>query len=247
MISSKFLLQLVLTFSLAGSVCVLSVSAQSGEFCGLTVQPGLDEGDKQPGAVDVTAIDEEIGRVYSSASKNGLPFLPKLPEGTYKLVLSKNGYKKTSFAFTLRCSEKDSDSSVTTMTIPMLKGNSTEYITLEARPIQLGNEDKPADPMPAPASPAVPKIVSKGVINGSAIYLAKPEYSASAKAIGATGVIAVHVTIDEAGNVISAVATGGHPLLKAASVDAAKASKFKPTLLEGVPVKVSGVVVYNFQ
>jgi outer membrane biosynthesis protein TonB len=46
--------------------------------------------------------------------------------------------------------------------------------------------------------------------------------------------------------VISAHAVSGHPLLQAAAVGAARASKFTPTKLSGQPVKVSGVIIYNF-
>jgi protein TonB len=108
------------------------------------------------------------------------------------------------------------------------------------------NNDEPPPAMPTP-KPKVPAIVSKGVINGSAISLPKPAYPPTAKAVGASGAVSVQVTIDEAGNVISAVATSGHPLLKQVAAQAARGAKFKPTLLSGTPVKVSGIIVYNFQ
>ena len=54
------------------------------------------------------------------------------------------------------------------------------------------------------------------------------------------------VTIDENGSVISASAVSGHPLLKQAAEQAARSSKFSPTLLSGQKVKVSGLIVYNF-
>jgi protein TonB len=56
----------------------------------------------------------------------------------------------------------------------------------------------------------------------------------------------VQVLIDEQGNVIEARALDGHPLLLAVSVAAARQAKFKPTLLEGKPVKVAGVLQYSF-
>jgi periplasmic protein TonB len=59
--------------------------------------------------------------------------------------------------------------------------------------------------------------------------------------------VTVQVLVDEAGNVISAQAVSGHPLLQSSAVAAARASKFSPTLLSGVPVKVSGVITYNFR
>lgn len=91
-----------------------------------------------------------------------------------------------------------------------------------------------------------PKMISGGVLNGKATSLAKPAYPDAARAVKASGAVNVQVTIDEEGNVVSASAVSGHPLLRQASEEAARASKFSPTLLEGVPVKVTGIVVYNF-
>ena len=91
-----------------------------------------------------------------------------------------------------------------------------------------------------------PFIGGGGIVNDKAIYLAKPEFPAAAKAVGAEGLVNVQVTIDEEGNVSSAKGVSGHPLLRKSSEKAALASKFKPTLLSGKAVKVAGVVVYNF-
>jgi TonB family protein len=96
-------------------------------------------------------------------------------------------------------------------------------------------------------STSTPKTISGGVLNDKAINLMKPETPAAAKAIKASGEVKVQITIDEKGDVISASAISGHPLLRAAAEDAAKKSKFKPTLLQGVPVRVAGIIVYNFQ
>lgn len=91
-----------------------------------------------------------------------------------------------------------------------------------------------------------PKQISKGVVNGAAVSLPKPSYPPAAKAVNASGVVNIQVLIDEEGNVVSANAVSGHPLLRAASEQAALGAKFKPTLLQGQPVKVNGVIVYNF-
>jgi protein TonB len=56
----------------------------------------------------------------------------------------------------------------------------------------------------------------------------------------------VQIIVDEEGYVISARAVSGHPLLQQAAVFAARQARFTPTLLEGRPVKVSGVITYNF-
>jgi TonB family protein len=64
--------------------------------------------------------------------------------------------------------------------------------------------------------------------------------------MGITGKVDVQITIDETGKVISAKAASGHPLLRNAAETAAWKAKFTPTLLSKVPVKVTGVIVYNF-
>jgi TonB family protein len=90
------------------------------------------------------------------------------------------------------------------------------------------------------------KTISGGVLNGSAISLPKPKYPAAARAVRATGAVQVQVLIDEDGNVFTAQAYGGHPLLQSASVAAACNAKFTPTTISGQPVKVSGIITYNF-
>ena len=99
-------------------------------------------------------------------------------------------------------------------------------------------------PPPPPKKPAA--VVSGGVLNGKAISLPKPPYPSIARTARASGTVSVQVTIDENGNVVSASAVSGHPLLRAAAVQAARQARFSPTKLSGQPVKVSGVINYNF-
>ena len=101
-------------------------------------------------------------------------------------------------------------------------------------------------PPPPPPKKVVPKSISGGVLNGKATSLPKPPYPAAARAVRASGAVSVQVTIDESGNVVSASAVSGHPLLRAAAVQAARSARFSPTQLSGQPVKVTGVITYNF-
>ncbi len=91
-----------------------------------------------------------------------------------------------------------------------------------------------------------PKTISGGVLNSKAVDLPKPVYPAAARAVRASGSVNVQVTVDENGNVVSANAVTGHPLLRVSAVEAARKAKFSPTLLSGKAVKVTGVIVYNF-
>ena len=110
-----------------------------------------------------------------------------------------------------------------------------------------GSDDGPPPPPPPKPTPKpVPKTVSGGVLNGKATSLPKPAYPPAARAVRASGAVSVQVLISESGSVISASAVSGHPLLRAAAVSAARNARFSPTLLSGQPVKVSGVITYNF-
>ena len=103
------------------------------------------------------------------------------------------------------------------------------------------------DPPPPPDPPKVPKVVSKGVITGQAISLPQPAYPPIPKQMRIQGRVSVQVLIDEEGRVVSANAVDGHPLLAPAAQRAALQARFKPTLLSGQPVKVSGVITYDFK
>jgi TonB family protein len=106
---------------------------------------------------------------------------------------------------------------------------------------------------PPPAAPGAsfgerPKksIVSGGVLNGKAISKPSPPYPAIARAARAQGTVTVQIVVDEEGKVISASPVSGHPLLQQAAVNAARGARFAPTFLDGKPVRVSGVITYNF-
>jgi TonB family protein len=90
------------------------------------------------------------------------------------------------------------------------------------------------------------RTISGGVLNGKATDLPQPEYPAAARAVRAAGSVMVQVTVDETGKVVSASAVTGHPLLRAAAVQAARNAKFEPTKVSGKSVNVSGVLTYNF-
>jgi protein TonB len=146
---------------------------------------------------------------------------------------------------------------------PVVKGDSDSdrFDASRPKPSQadlsnaLGQTDAPvsaepapkAAPPPPPPPPSVPKRISKGVVNGSAVSLPKPAYPAAARAVNAKGSVNVAIVISKDGDVISASAVSGHPLLRAAAEGAARRARFRPTLLSGQPVEVSGVIVYNFQ
>ena len=84
------------------------------------------------------------------------------------------------------------------------------------------------------------------VLNGRAVSLPPPVYPPIARVAHVSGTVKVQVIIDTDGSVSAAAAIEGHPLLRGASLAAARNARFTPTLYEGKPVKVAGVIEYNF-
>lgn len=91
----------------------------------------------------------------------------------------------------------------------------------------------------------VPKIQQSGICNGLATYLPKPEQP-KPSAVNVSGVINVQIAIDKQGDVVSANAVSGHPLLRPLAEKAALKAKFRQTTFSGNPVKVNCSIVYNF-
>lgn len=106
-------------------------------------------------------------------------------------------------------------------------------------------EFKFVDPRPK-GSFSTGKIISGGVVNGKAIHLELPVYPESARAMQVNGRIAIKVLISENGKVISAENMSGESLLANPSRVAACRSQFSPVLLQGKPVKVTGMILYSF-
>lgn len=108
--------------------------------------------------------------------------------------------------------------------------------------------DTPPPPPAATPKPEIPKVVkvSTGVLTSKLLSLPKPNYPPLAKQLRLQGSISVQVLIDEHGKVVSAKALSGHQVLVNAAETAAMQARFSPTLLSGQPVKVSGVITYNF-
>ncbi|HKS27582.1 MAG TPA: TonB family protein [Pyrinomonadaceae bacterium] len=107
-------------------------------------------------------------------------------------------------------------------------------------------DDVPPPPQPGNSNGGSGAPISGGVLNARAVSLPKPAYPKVAKAAGASGTVTVQVLVDETGKVTSARAVTGHPLLREAAVQAAYQARFSPTKLSGKPVKVTGVINYNF-
>jgi TonB family protein len=88
--------------------------------------------------------------------------------------------------------------------------------------------------------------VSESALQSRVINRVNPVYSANARKLNATGTVKVEVTISEVGIVIDARAISGHLALRSAAVEAARKWVFKPAILKDTPVKMKGILTFNF-
>jgi len=94
-------------------------------------------------------------------------------------------------------------------------------------------------------STAIPPF--KKVKNGKMLNMPNPSYPKKAKQAGISGTVYVRVVIDEEAKVILACAVSGNPLLAPAVEQAAYRARFTPTVVNDKPVKITGVLTYNFR
>jgi TonB family protein len=97
----------------------------------------------------------------------------------------------------------------------------------------------------AAAQAAPPRVrVSSGVMQSLLVKKVQPEYPGDAKRI--QGMVVLKATIDKDGNISDLQLISGHPMLAAAAIAAVKQWKYKPYLLNGVPVEVETNLTVNF-
>ena len=106
-------------------------------------------------------------------------------------------------------------------------------------------ENRTPPPVVEPEKPTMLR-VSPGVIIAKILDLPKPKYPELAKRAGIQGPVNVQILVDENGKVVSAQAVKGSPMLTTAAENAARRARFTPTKLGDQPVKVQGVITYNF-
>ncbi len=86
----------------------------------------------------------------------------------------------------------------------------------------------------------------RGNIKRKAVLLPKPPFPREALEAGADGIVKIEVVIDAEGNVVSAKAISGHPLLFATAEETARKTKFRRIETPDQNVKETGIITYNF-
>jgi TonB family protein len=87
----------------------------------------------------------------------------------------------------------------------------------------------------------------KKVLVGKALSRPMPGYPPDAKAARAQGAVVVQIVVDVEGRVSAVQVLCGHTLLQEAAADAVRQWRFSPTVIDGQPVMVTGVVSVNFK
>ncbi|HEY8997631.1 MAG TPA: energy transducer TonB [Edaphobacter sp.] len=89
--------------------------------------------------------------------------------------------------------------------------------------------------------------VSTGVSAGLLLSPIRPVYPAIARAAGISGTVVVEAVISSAGTVESLKVISGPELLRAAALDALRAARYRPYLLNGQPTEVQTTYTVNFK
>jgi TonB family protein len=241
---------------------VVAVAVIGGIF--LVAMSAIKSSDVYKGALERARANPEAVAVLGEPIKDGWLVKGNInfsgPSGTANIEIPVSG-PKTSGTLNVRAVYEGDAWMYEKLDLAAEGGQTISLLERGAEPAELGppggvegdsddaandnDEEVPPPPPPAPL-PSKGMTVSGGVLNGKAISKPEPAYPQTAKAVHASGMVTVLVTVDESGNVVEASAASGHPLLQAAAVAAARQAKFSPTLLSGRPVKVTGVLTYNF-
>ena len=102
-------------------------------------------------------------------------------------------------------------------------------------------------PPPPPPTPAKPIRVGGTIREPKKIVDVAPIYPAIAQQVHKEGVVILEAVINETGNVVGVRLLRSEPLLDQAAIDAVRAWKYTPTLLNGVPVQVLMTITVQFR
>lgn len=127
---------------------------------------------------------------------------------------------------------------------------------LDSLPASIGGGGKANHQTPIPPDPPKPQLrpadkaplrLTSTVLQGKVIERVVPVYPQLARTIRLHGDVSTEVIISPEGRVESVRVVSGHPMLVQAAIDAARRWRFEPTILNGVPVRVTGVITFVFK
>jgi periplasmic protein TonB len=95
----------------------------------------------------------------------------------------------------------------------------------------------------SPPLPKITRIRQGGNITAKMLkHKVQPKYPKEARDNGIQGTVRLHAVIARDGTVAQLEVVSGHPLLVQSALDAVRQWKYRPTLLNGVPVEVDTTI-----
>lgn len=113
--------------------------------------------------------------------------------------------------------------------------------TSSAAPSSSGAQTPSANPTAAGG-----QLLNVGSLVEKATQRVAPSYPQLARERNLRGVVTVYLVVDERGAVEAVQRASGPELLRRAAEDAARRWKFRPTIVDGRPVRVAGFISFNF-
>jgi periplasmic protein TonB len=102
-------------------------------------------------------------------------------------------------------------------------------------------------PLPvAPPKPLPTHIRLSHIDEGSLIRKVQPIYPALARSARIQGVVVLQAAISREGTIENLHVLSGHPMLTAAAIDAVRQWRYRPYVLNGMPVEVETQITVNF-
>jgi len=89
--------------------------------------------------------------------------------------------------------------------------------------------------------------ISTGVVTGHLLAPIQPQYPPIARIAHTEGSVVVQAIISRDGRIESAHAVSGPPLLQGAALEAVRAARYRPFLLNGQPTEVETTITINFK
>jgi protein TonB len=92
-----------------------------------------------------------------------------------------------------------------------------------------------------------PLKISEGVLEAQLISRVEPRYPSLAVQTKTQGTVRLHAIINREGRITSLDVLSGHPFLVKAALDAVRQWRYRPTLLNGLPVEVETSITVIFR
>jgi TonB family protein len=199
---------------------------------------------------DAFALLEDVANVRSSLARNGEErehWQDEVSEARRHLAASETRIASLSGGIGM---SGPASTAAPAKSIPVSGTATTEpKPPVTSKPGNPESENKSSSPIESndlKSTAATAELINIGSLLELAAQRVNPTYPTFAKTAHVTGVVRVDLVIDENGSVVSAQSATGPSVLRQAAIDASKRWKFRPTIRDGKPIRVTGFLNFNF-